>query len=288
MANATETYEPHLPAHDWEIIRPFVLSVIDRVETQLPYSNAALLNAVTHHVDWCSNTAGLALRETEMFRRDVIGAAISMMPTTQSSTRGRRRSILLRIGETLGVIRVAPPLPPLAAATPSAPYTTNEVDEVVRWANLQNDKDQPSALALVALGFGAGLPTRDLAAVAAGDVSADARWIRVGGRDIPVLDDWCDELAALAHRTADKNATLFRPGVAWSKNVVTIFVARSFTSGMRPSTQRMRATWLVHHLSTGTPMQDLLAAAGLQSMDALVRYERFLPPAITAHEDTRR
>jgi hypothetical protein len=26
-------------------------------------------------------------------------------------------------------------------------------------------------------------------------------------------------------------------------------------------------------------MQDLLAAAGLASMDALVRYQRFLPPA---------
>lgn len=190
--------------------------------------------------------------------------------------------------EALGVIPVAAVLPPLAAASPSAPYTANEVDEVVRWANFQNDKDQPSALALITLGFGAGLPTRDLAMVAARDVAADARWIRVAGRDVPVLDDWADELVARVHHAVDKNATLFRPGTSWSKNVVTVFVARSFASGMRPSTQRMRATWLVHHLSMGTPMQDLLAAAGLQSMDALVRYERFLPPATTAHEDTWR
>ncbi|CAN7228945.1 hypothetical protein LJR186_000858 [Microbacterium foliorum] len=286
--NAIATYEPHLPVRDWERIRPFVVSVVEQVESQLPYSLAALLNAVTHHVDWCTNTAGVALRPGEIFRRDVIGAAIAMMPTAQSSTRGRRRSILLRVGEALGVIPVAPPLPPLAAASPSAPYTADEVDEVVRWANLQNDKDQPSALALVALGFGAGLPTRDLAMVKASDVAADARWIRVSGREVPVLDDWADELATLAHRVSDTTATLFRPGTSWSKNVVTVFVARAFASGMRPSTQRMRATWLVHHLSIGTPMQDPLAAAGLQSMDALVRYERFLPPAITAHEDTWR
>lgn len=288
MRDPREDYAPDLPDTDWGSIRPFVLDVVARVDDALPYPTASILNAVTHHVDWCVNTAGLAPRREELFRRDVIGAAVSMMPTTQSSTRGRRRSLLLRVGEALGIIAVAAPLPPLSAAAPSAPYTANEVDEVVRWANLQNDKDQPSALALVALGFGAGLPTRDLASVTARDVSADARWIRVVGRDVPMLDDWADELAALAHRAADKTATLFRPGTSWSKNVVTVFVARSFGSGMRPSTQRMRATWLVHHLSTGTPMQDLLAAAGLQSMDALVRYERFLPPVTTAHEDTWR
>lgn len=285
--DVSDAYAPNLPDADWAHIRPFVLSVVRKVEQHLPYSPAALLNAVTHHVDWCTNTAGVALREDEMFRRDVIGAAVAMMPTAQSSTKGRRRSILLRVGEALAVIPVAPPLPPLAAASPSAPYTANEVDEVVRWANLQNDKDQPSALALVTLGFGAGLPTRDLASVRCHDVAANGRWVRVSGRDVPVLDDWADELEALALRSA-RDETLFRPGVAWSKNVITVFVARSFASGIRPSTQRMRATWLVHHLSTGTPMQDLLAAAGLQSMDALVRYERFLPPATTAHEDTWR
>lgn len=286
--HTVETYEPHLPSHDWETIRPFVLSVVEQVELHVPYSTAALLNAVAHHVDWCTNTAGVALRSGEIFRRDIIGAAIAMMPTAQSSTRGRRRSILLRVGEALDVIPVAPPLPPLSAASPSAPYTANEVDEVFRWANLQNDSDQPSALALVALGLGAGLPTRDLATVRARDVASDGHWTRAAGRDVPVLDDWADELAALAHRASDKEVTLFRPGAAWSKNVITVFVGRSFGSGIRPSTQRMRATWLVHHLSTGTPMQDLLAAAGLQSMDALVRYERFLPPATTAHEDTWR
>jgi len=284
----SDTYEPHLPDADWARIRPFVVRIVDKVAQLLPYSSAALLNAITHHVDWCTNTAGVALREDEIFRRDVIGAAIAMMPTTQSSTRGRRRSILLRVGESLGVIPVAPPLPPLAAASPSAPYTANEVDEVVRWANLQNDKDQPSALALVTLGLGAGLPTRDLATVSASNVATDGSWVRVSGREVPVLDDWGDELAGLARNASDARAALFRPGVAWSKNVITVFVGRSFASGIRPSTQRMRATWLVHHLATGTPMQDLLGAAGLQSMDALVRYERFLPPATTAHEDTWR
>ena len=103
-----------------------------------------------------------------------------------------------------------------------------------------------------------------------------------------MLGEWTEELRVVALQVTDKDATLFRPHVAWSKNIVTVFVGRSLGSGLRPSTQRMRATWLVGHLSAGIPMQDLLSAAGLQSMDALVRYERFLPPSSTAHEDTWR
>lgn len=288
MYDESDTYEPLLPAKDWTLIRPFVLCVVTDVEPVLPYPRAAIINAVTHHVDWCVSTAGLPQSRDDLFRRDVIGAAVAMMPTRQSSTRGRRRSILLRVGEALGTIPVPPPLPPLAAASPSAPYTANEIDEVFRWANIQSEKDLPSSLALVSLGLGAGLPTRDLAGVRGRDVAEDGAFVQLKDRRVPVIEDWPEELAELARRAADRNTTLFRPGVAWSKNVVTVFVARSFGSGMRPSTQRMRATWLVHHLSIGTPMQDLLSAAGLQSMDALVRYERFLPPSSTAHEDTWR
>lgn len=64
-----------------------------------------------------------------------------------------------------------------------------------------------------------------------------------------------------------------------TKNTITVFVARSLGQTLKPSTQRMRSTWLLAHLSEGMPMQDLLASAGLKSMDALVRYERFLPPS---------
>ena len=285
---ASDAYDPHLPEDDWARVRAFVLAVVAEVEPALPYPSASILNAVAHHVDWCVNIAGLPLARHDLFRRDVIAAAVAVMPTTQTSTKGRRRSLLLRVGEALGVIPATPALPPLSAANPSAPYTGNEIDEVYRWASMQSDKDHPSALALISLGLGAGLPTRDLAGVRAQDVRADGGAVALKDRVVPVLDEWADELAALARQASDPSSSLFRPTVQWSKNVVTVFVGRSLGSGMRPSTQRMRATWLVHHLSTGMPMQDLLSAAGLQSMDALVRYERFLPPSAAAHEDTRR
>jgi hypothetical protein len=37
----------------------------------------------------------------------------------------------------------------------------------------------------------------------------------------------------------------------------------------------MRATWIVHHLNANTPLTVLTTAAGLESLDALARFERF-------------
>lgn len=285
-------YDPDLPPLAWATISAFVRSAAADAIAHVPYPTNAVINAVAHHVDWCVNVASVPMSRESVFRRDVIAAAIAVMPTTQSSTRGRRRSLLFRVSEALGVTVALPPLPPLAAATPTAPYTGLEIEQINEWAYTQDSANQRHARALVALGLGAGLPTRNIARLRATDVHRDGYELYVDGttpRIVPVRDEWADELRELALLAYDRNAPLYRPGVAWTKNIVTTFVARSRDAGIRPSAQRMRSTWLVHHLATGMPMQDLLSAAGLVSMDALVRYEQFLPPqARAAHADTTR
>lgn len=282
---SVRAYAPDLPAEDWALVRDTVLAVTERVLPQLTYPAAALVNAVAHHVDWAVNVAGYECDAATIFRRDVIGAGVAAMYTAHSSSMGRRRSILLRVGETLGVIAVPTPLPSLAAASPTLPYREAEIDELHRWADTQRDREGDSARALLALGLGCGLPTRDICAVRHTDVASDGSSVHVHGatpRLIPVADDWGDELAELRTRATDPELALFRPGATWSRNIVTVFVARSHGSARGPSTQRMRSTWLVRRLADGTPMQDLLSAAGLASMDALVRYEKFLPPTSLA------
>lgn len=285
-------YAPDLPELAWEGIRRYVVSVLLDVDSNLSYPTEAILHAVAHHVDWCVNVASLPMKHDSLFRRDVIAAAVAVMPTTQWSTQGRRRSLLFRVSETLGVMTPPPPLPALAAALPTAPYSDSDVAEIRRWASIQPGENWRSARALVALGLGAGLPTRDIAEVVSADVRDGGSAVIVRGskpRLVPVSDDWADDLREVAALPYDPCAPLFRPGAAWTKNLVTTFVERSMGSGLHPSTQRMRATWIVARLSTGEPMQELLHASGVASMDALVRYERFLPPpARVVREDTTR
>lgn len=271
-------YVPDLPSDDWLVIRDFVVRAACEAIPHLTYSDASVVNAIAHHVDWCVNVAGYTMTRETVFRRDVIAAAASMMPTAHSASRGRRRSLMLRVGEVLGVITPQKPLTPLAASSPSAPYSGTDAFEVARWAVSQRDEHRLSSRALVALGLGTGMPTREICATRAADILYDGAVVRAGDRLTPVLEQWQRELAELASLAATPDSALFRPGVAWHRNMVTTFVARSLPEGIPPTAQRMRATWLVEHLTAGTPMQDLLAAAGLRSMDALVRYEQFLPP----------
>jgi len=275
-----------LPADDWHAIRAFVTSVVAQASPRVAYPRDALLSAITYHVFWAHRVAGLELDVDEVFRREVIGHAVAVMPTSSPSTMGRTRSLLLRVGEALGVIAVPPALPPLAAADASAPYSASEVEDLRTWAYLQgDDRYRHSAQALLALGLGAGLPTRDLARVRAMDVVAGCERLRVEAGDFPrtvrVRPEWVGDLSEVLDRTDDPADTLFRPGVAFHKNMVLSFLHRSMGGNGRPSTQRMRVTWLVSKLVEGTPMHELLNEAGLKSMDALVRYERFFP--LSAH-----
>lgn len=278
------TYTPDLPTSSWERIAAFVRDIVETVQPSMSYPLQAIWNGVAHHVDWAHEVEGLPLDRDILFRRDIIGWAVREMPTNSPSTRGRRRSLLLRVGEVLGVIDVPVPLRPLPGSPPTRPYRDAELRVLRIWAYMQGDPSYAqSAQALLALGLGAGLPTRDLCFVRAVDVTHDATVVHVDGgtwpRDVPVLEAWRGDLLKVVSRVADadREETLFRPGVAFHKNTVVTFVERSQGVELKPSTQRMRSSWLVHHLASGTPMQDLLHWAGVKSMDGLSRYERFLP-----------
>ncbi|MEI2715396.1 MAG: hypothetical protein V9E98_00015 [Candidatus Nanopelagicales bacterium] len=41
----------------------------------------------------------------------------------------------------------------------------------------------------------------------------------------------------------------------------------------------MRVTWIVGHLAAGSPVKALMQAAGVDSLEALNRYLRFVPDA---------
>lgn len=276
-----DRYTPDLPDEDWQRVASFVMDIVHDVLPQVPYSPAAVTNAVARHVDWCVNEAGFSMERGALFRRDVIAYAVDLIPTSSPSTRGRQRALLLRVGEQLGTVESLPPLTPLSAAPPSQPYTAEEVDELCAWAEYQNTSARrASALALIGLGLGAGLPTRDLCSIRARDVEDSGARVHVSGarpRTVPVGPAWAPLLDEAERAAADPSMPLFRPGTRWHANIVTVFVDRSSGINVHPTTQRMRATWIVEQLTVGTPMHQLLQAAGVKSMDALVRYEKFLP-----------
>lgn len=286
MAERAESFLPVLPTDHWKAIEPFVRGAVADCAGRTPYSVRQLLTVTSSFTHWCWQSAGLPLERSVVFYRDVIAryAAVGCDRLTPAS-RGNVRSRLLRMSEILlppdkRVSRLAP-LPP---ATAAQPYSRSEITALRGWASGQNTTLRTEvAHVLLTLGLGCGLAAQEIAGVRIGDVTVDDQGVlvRVTGkraRTVPVLAEWEPVLANLKDTTAPVDKFLLIPNrVATSKNLITGFVNKSAGTQLRPQTQRMRATWVVAHLTAGTPVRALLEAAGVDSLEAFTRFVPFIP-----------
>jgi len=264
----------------------FARNVVGDVAKTVSYRREDLLAAVQHHVHWAHVVSGLPLERDFLFRRDVIAVAVQQLPMRSEASLGRRRAVLLRVAEALGVTERA--LPPLYGSEPSAPYSAAEVGELRVWATVQREGRRDHARTLLALGIGAGLATSEICAVTSADIASDGAMVNVSGsrsRTVPVDAEWWADLANSRRPDGDP---VFLPGVRWYANKISDFVRVTHGDQLRPKPQRMRTTWLLRRMTEGVPLQDLLYAAGVKSLDALARFERYLPaPAAAASRDSR-
>jgi len=279
-----ESFRPELNTKAWAHIEVFVRAVVDEVEPRVAYTETALLSTLSRYVAWCIDS-GAELKREHIFARRMIGYGVDHAFRSMSeASRGNMRSQLLRASEVLLDRSMdLPKLPPMTAADAAAPYIAPELVGFRNWARWQGTANgRQSAMAMIALGAGAGLTTRELAGVHPADITIDELGaivcVRQGRpRAIPLLSAWNGMLdEALAH--ADATKPMFRTGhETFYPNIVTNFVARSAGVQLKPQMQRLRATWLVTHLRNSTPLTALLPAAGITSFESLSRYIRFLP-----------
>jgi len=96
-------------------------------------------------------------------------------------------------------------------------------------------------------------------------------------RVVPVLPAWDRPLREVAAEAAP-TAWVFRPGRQGVRPAqVTDFLHRGQTTELDVRPARMRTTWMLTHLQSGTPPRELLRYAGLEHLAALDRVARFLP-----------
>lgn len=286
MAAVIAKYTPDLPADEWAIIAEFVRAAVTDCDCRTPYTARDLLIASSRHVHWCVFTAGLPLDTAVVFHRDTIAEYAAFgCPQMALGSVGNMRSRLLRMSELL--------LPPAArtsrlvalpASPPKAPYADRDRVALRSWATGQATQYKVvNCHVLLALGMGAGLSSTEVGDVRAGHLHCDADGVLVEvvgkrARFVPVLAEWepvLMDVAAAAMRP-DLYAFMPRRGKN-SRNLVPNFVDKSNIGRVRPSLQRMRVTWIVTHLAAGSPAKALVAAAGVDSLEALTRYLRFVP-----------
>ena len=266
----------------WSVIGPYARDVVARLRDGTRQDEDAIYAAVTPFLLWCWQTRALDLTDERVLRARNVNAFIaSGMPHHLWSSRATIRSALWRILEQLAPAEAVESRRSIGRRDPTQPYSSTEVAALYSWADTQTTGHRrDDALALLALGLGAGLSTRELLSVTGEHcrVRDDVTWIKVTGarsRDVLVGREWGRTLASVVEHRRD--TLLFRPGRASvADGQVTDFVTRSRTSlDVRPS--RMRTTWLLGHLRDQTPPAKLLEFSGLTSLAALDRIAVFLP-----------
>jgi len=270
----------------WKHVEPFVFGAVSRCSGRTAYSDSDLFQTVSRLAAWVRASSKAPLTDA-IFSPATIEAFIADgLPTYSAASRGNRRSILLRVSEEiLGDRAARVRLESLPSSNPSTPYTSAEVAQLRRWANRSAAARRSQAQVLVALALGFGLSTREITGLRREDIAHDSDTVTVSvtsGRDrsVRVAGEWGSRLLESVADLKDEDWVFCpkRRG-GGGKNMITNFVAGDSRAGLKPNAQRMRATWIVGRLEDGAPAIQLMRDSGVQSMEALNRFARFVDAA---------
>lgn len=276
------SYIPVFALPYWDgLLDTFVVDVIARCEGHIPRTSAAMYAAVTPLALWAYQVRGDEMTIERVFRGATIEEFVQRgMNGYLPGSRATIRSTLWRILEVVAPEEALRKRHPIKRSEPTRPYSDHEVAELYGWANGQRTKHRRlDALALLSLGIGAGLSTKEILSTTESDALLEGTGrlvVHVRGnraREVPVLEEW---RSALALVIADRpEVLLFRPlRQSASEGQVTDFILRGRAShDIRPL--RMRTTFLVHHLELGTDPSHLLRISGLHTFAALDRLKQF-------------
>ncbi len=296
-SDVTDTFHPaRLPADRWESVREFVADVVrEAAPLATPRTTLRYMHITSRFVDWAVNDAQLPMDVHKLFDYRLINLFVQTeLNDVAPATRGTYRTTLVELARRHDVYVPEGGLASWPRSNPSRPYTGREVTTLVNWAaNQDSSYRRHNASVLLSAGLGAGVKNVELAWLTVGDVLVEPNHssvLRITAGECPrlvsVLPEWTQPLEMLV-RKHEAHEYAFRPGgqARDNKNLIDLFVERTATK-VRPTLRRMRATWLVTHLSARTPIDELVRIAGVQDMKALFRFLPFVP-GVTNLDDAR-
>ena len=284
VARRIETYAPRdMPSALWEeTLRPFVLPALRAsgpVGAPAMERHARVLTLISA---WCVEQ-GIPLGVETVLDPDTVERFCSSALKGLVS-RPTYRSCLRMLGRKLTKTAPWTPRPePMAERKAAPPYSSIEIAALREDAERQATPERRRGhMAIILLGAGAGLDGRWVRKVRGTDVVRlpGAVLVKVGeprARLIPVLATYEEDLLALA---AEAGGAYLVGGESAHKNTVSDLTAKFEPGHRRPRLEpkRLRSTWIVHHLSAGTRLPELLEAAGTSRIETFDILLKFLPP----------
>lgn len=162
-----------------------------------------------------------------------------------------------------------------------APYEPAELEALWRFASaLSNAHRRVSLQALLVLGVGFGLSRGDLRGVAASSLHQHSRRLHLtvpsDGRCVPAASGWAARARQVAAARPSGPLIGRSSGVNLTDRHVEWVGDRAGVPRLSPD--RLRASWLVALIASGTPLTDLVVWSGVRSAAALDPYLRHVAP----------
>jgi hypothetical protein len=268
------SYRPRkIESGGWSAVQPFVLLCVERLPLSGWASTIRVLRALAQLAAWAADE-GLPLDPEVILDPDTV-ERFTELGLSDDRSRATYRAVLRRVGPLLTVRAPWEPRPASVARRQVAPpYSPSEVEQLrIDAFGQPTQSRQRAARALLALGLGSGLDGRWVTRVGAGDVGhrGDVVVVEVGepsARTVPVLGLWEDEILDLAATAGDE---FLVGGRSTSRNRASSLTASLVVPPGHPplSASRLRSTWLLWHLNTGTRLPELAVAAGLKGVTVL-------------------
>ena len=259
----------------WPATQLAVCAAVRR-STSSATNAAKYLSHLSDFAAW-AHAQGVPLALNALLDPDVIERYIAVgMPGARDSTRATRRAILRRIARRCASPQQDLPLP-IAYRRVRSPYSLEEVHRLLALASAQPTPSRRRTLrAILHLGLGCGIASRDLAWVRGQDVEqlqdgSVSVTVSGGTRPRTVITLQAHE-ATLLEVARFARAGLLIGGTARGRRNVTRGPLDRVVGGEdlpRLETARLRSTWLLTHLRAHTPLPALMTAAGLMTVRPL-------------------
>lgn len=274
--NLLAHYTPQMPARDWERIRGFVIEAAESAAPATAYTAHRLAVILTSYLKWAHLTKGYPLKKSTLLSREVINLYVKEMAATGQRREGtlrNYRAMLERVAEVLTPELRVPRGQALNSRKNIAPYSASELQQVQWWLQGQTTALRARrAAVLVSLALGAGLRAREIIALTVGQISDDdsGMVLHLPDRDVPVLAEWEPMLRRVIRGRHSAEPVFGLPAIHGNRNAVSQFTSMT-DSDVPIRVDRMRATWIVQHLTARTNMRALMTAAGVQKFENLAQ-----------------
>ncbi len=272
---AVRNYVPYaIPKDEWAPVADFTRESVLMVHPRSERHAIEAMRTISQFVAW-AHREGYPLDRDRMFTPDAVERYVATAATHLAvSSRATRRSDLRRFSRQITTKAPWPPdAPQLKQRRTLVPFTEDEITRLWEVANTQSTAIRRRRFTgYLALGLGAGLHPHEMWKANAGDLEtvhgflcvrvAESRHPRV----VPITAPNDEILAVFLNEPQDAPILAYRPR-KWDRSPFHEMLRKADVPPGCPTITpaRLRATWMVAHLSAGISMGGLMQIAGFTS-----------------------